>query len=150
MNYRYIILMLLFLMFHRGGLFGQNEKGSKIDRAHEYLRQRGEVEISFNLPSLEMIKSISNIISIDKIEDNQVFGTFGEKNFNRFLKLGLDYEVLDPVFPESLKMSKSLDELQIWQTYPTYEQYDSLMKNFTDKGPAANQPPASDIKGRPA
>jgi len=127
--------MLLFLMFHRGGLFGQIEKSNKIDRAYEYLRQRGEVEISFNLPSREMIKSISNIISIENVDGNRVFGTTNEKNFNRFLELGLDFEVIDPVFPESLRMSKNLDELQDWQTYPTFEQYDSLMKKFVDDYP---------------
>jgi hypothetical protein len=132
MSFRSILLMLFFLIYQCHGLFGQIEEYNKIERAYKHLRQRGEVEISFDLPSQEMIKSISNIISIENVDGNRVFGTTNEKNFNRFLKLGLDYKVLDPVFPESLKMSKNLDELQDWQIYPTYEQYDSLMKKFAD------------------
>ncbi len=127
--------MLLFLMFHRGGLFGQNKNISEVEDAFKFIKERGEVDISFELKDKNIIHTISKIISVTSVDNNMVFGNVNEKELYQFLKFNLDFKIISPAFPTAIETSKSLKVLQDWQTYPTYEQYDSLMKKFASDYP---------------
>ncbi|MCK4464522.1 MAG: T9SS type A sorting domain-containing protein, partial [Bacteroidales bacterium] len=134
-KFRYVILMLLFLMFHQGGLFGQNKNISEVEDAFKFIKERGEVNIYFELKDKNLINTISKIISVTSVDNNMVFGNVNEKELYQFLKFNLDFKVIPPAFPKTIETSKSLGVLQAWQTYPTYDQYDSLMGKFATDYP---------------
>ena len=127
--------MLLFLMFHQGGLFGQNKNISEVEDAFKFIKERGEVDIYFELKDKNLIHTISKIISVTGVDNNMVFGNVNGKELYQFLKFNLDFKVIPPAFQKTIETSKSLKVLQDWQTYPTYEQYDSLMKKFASDYP---------------
>ncbi len=127
--------MLFFLVSFWNGLFGQNKNISEVEDAFKFIKKRGEVDISFELKDKNLIHTISKIISVTSVHNNIVFGNVNEKELYQFLKFNLDFKIIPPAFPTTIETSKSLKVLQDWQTYPTYEQYDSLMKKFASDYP---------------
>ena len=125
-------LVLLLICF--GSVYGQTQKN--LQEQH-VLAQRGEVYFSFMLPKNISISKLSKMISIDNIDQNQVFAYANKQAFGRFKTLGIAYQLqhtsamkLNPTMASSMN-----DFIQLWDTYPTYVQYDSLMQKLANDYP---------------
>lgn len=99
------------------------------------------LEIYFKFQPGEIHPNVlSGIISIDKVEGETVFAYANKTEFEAFLKLGLDYQLL-PKPGELLKNPRMLSEVDIreideWDFYPTYNAYLDMMNQFADEYPA--------------
>jgi hypothetical protein len=90
-------------------------------------------EIYLRIPFLSNvdIHALTKAISIDHITNGYVYAYTNEKQFNYLLSLKIEYEILTPESAiNNLPMCKSLKNLYLWNSYPTYQQYDSLMHSF--------------------
>ncbi len=103
---------------------------------HEYFKENIEVYFSFEIQSPSITKALTSIISIDNVDDNNVYAYANENEYNQFLAFNIEHEILkkpgELIIPE---MSDAIDEITEWDTYPTYNAYVSLMNQF-----AANYP----------
>ena len=115
-------------------LFGQ---ASDIDRANKYLAGRNEVYFGFkidkSLDYRKQLNMLTTIISIEKVDDDQVYAYANKKEFEKFLTYNIDYEVLTP--PSMLHQPRMLDDAGAmrageWDYYPTYQGYLDLMDQF--------------------
>lgn len=97
-------------------------------------KKHGEVYFKFNITSKVEINSLTKIISIDNVKNNEVVAYANKSGFAKFIVLNYQYTVLSP--PSSLnkvKMGKgkSFTQVQtIWNTYPTYPNYETIMNQF--------------------
>jgi hypothetical protein len=103
---------------------------------HNYFQKNIEVYFSFQASSTDLIRELTNIISIDNIKGNTVFAYANEKEYSEFLSYNIEHTILpkpgELIIPE---MSDNIDEITDWNVYPTYEGYVNLMTQF-----AANYP----------
>lgn len=100
------------------------------------LNKRGELVLTFILPDTIKIQDISRIISIDHVQGRNIRAYTNRKEFNRFLALGINFKIEQPVIPERL-VKNAQSTLGTW--YPTYEQYDSIMQHFQSAYPSLCQ-----------
>ena len=102
----------------------------------EYFKEKGEVYFTFEVQSPQEINILTKIISIDNVDGKTVFAYANEKEFNEFIKLNYKYQILphpgDVVDP---KMGSTIEEIEAWDVYPTYDTYVAMMYQF-----AANYP----------
>ena len=102
----------------------------------EYLKEKGEVYFTFDVQSPKEISTLTKIISIDNVEGIKIYAYANEKEFNEFIKLNYKYTILphpgDVVNP---KMGRTIEEIEAWDAYPTYDAYIAMMNQF-----AANYP----------
>lgn len=102
----------------------------------EYFKENIEVYFRFEINSIDQIRQLAEIISIDNVDGLIVYAYANEKEFNDFLKLNIDYEILPAPGKEIIpEMSDNIREISDWDTYPTYDAYVQMMNNF-----AANYP----------
>jgi len=125
---KYIITILI---FHICINSFYSQPISQNDIADKYFENTSEVYFKFYISNKDQINLITKIISIENFKDGYIYAYANKKQFKKFLLLNIDYEILTPLSSlYNSKMSKSLNDLYSWNSYPTYPQYDSIMHKF--------------------
>jgi len=96
-----------------------------------------EYYFKFEVSDHQDLQQITRIISIDNVKGDTVWAYASDEELSRFSELG--YELTMLPHPGTLivpDMAKSLTGLGDWDTYPTYEQYDSMMYKFAEDYPS--------------
>jgi hypothetical protein len=105
----------------------------------ETLKSRNEVYFSFQIKSRAEIGELNKLISIDDVQGNSVKAYANMAQYVRFLKLGYDITLL-PVPGNGpgvvMKDHVVLSPLTVWNYYPTYSAYESLMAQFQTMYPS--------------
>ncbi len=110
----------------------------------DYFNRKGEAYFKFSDPGRDVIDQLTKIISLDNKKEEEVYAYASRKEFDRFLRFGIDYELLP--HPGDLDREPFMvDEINIrditdWNFYPTYEGYVSIMEQF-----AANYPDICEV-----
>lgn len=93
--------------------------------------QNKEAYVQVKVFSKEKIQEINRLISVDIIDNDHIAVYVSKNNLDKFLSLNLDYEILTHpskrIIPEMYDSSKGAYE---WDTYPTYDEYISIMEQF--------------------
>ncbi len=108
--------------------------------------EKGEIYFKFTVPGRSDLNNLSRIISIDYVKDlligYEVFAYANRDEFNNFLKLNLQFQLLKhPGKPDfQLKSSSNPDEIMAaWDVYPTYSGYVAMMNQFQTSYPGLCQ-----------
>jgi len=129
-----LIISIIFFAF-AGNIFSQNQAiENPLDKV---FKEKTEIYFKFNINSKKEIYSLTNIISIDNVIDNEVFAYANKKDFKEFLKFNIVYTLL-PSPGNLIKNPKMLslenfvnsEGVDNWDYYPTYEAYEAMMYQF--------------------
>jgi len=110
--------------------------------ADSILKERGEVVIGFPLQDSLILHQLSKEISIDNIKDGEVFAYANKKGFDWFSNLNIPFRILTPpsmlIPPDELRsgaFGKDDKGRTIWNFYPSWDEYLSLMEGFASAYP---------------
>lgn len=96
------------------------------------MKERNEFYFSFEIDDLQDLAKIAKAISIDNVDGNKVTAYANNKQYERFLTLGMETTLLTP--PSMLENHKMFDGRTRaeydWDEYPTYEAYEAMMEEF--------------------
>ncbi|MFQ5453386.1 MAG: M14 family zinc carboxypeptidase [Candidatus Zixiibacteriota bacterium] len=96
-----------------------------------------EYYFKFNITNHKELVNLTKIISISNVVDNEVYAYANDKQLDEFQQLGYDLTILPhPGILIELEMATGLKDLGNWDTYPTYDQYDSMMYQFASDYPS--------------
>ncbi len=96
----------------------------------------GLYHFSFLIKQKSDIEEITQIISIDNVIRDTVFAYANQKEFDRFLALGIPYQLIPKaIAPKSVLMAGTLAEMANWDRYPTYDLYVQMMQNWESQYP---------------
>ncbi|MBR5255101.1 MAG: T9SS type A sorting domain-containing protein [Bacteroidales bacterium] len=105
------------------------------NKVREILSARGEAKILVKANE-NTLENLSLFTSIDKKIENEYLVYVNEKQFNKFLTLGLDYRLYNEEKSEKLiKVATSIEEMLSWNCYPSYQVYVDLMQNLAQDFP---------------
>lgn len=92
---------------------------------HEYC-------FTFEANNRTQLDSLSQMISIDKIEGRQVWAYANADEMEWFRQTGIEFELCADknAAKDSYPMANTVAKMQNLDRYPTYEVYDTLMRNF--------------------
>lgn len=116
---------------------------AEYNKAQETLKERGEVYYKFyvNSPSDLKENDLVNVVSIDRINHNEIFAYANKEEFDKFVQCNFYYEVLIPPSLEIIApMSDSYDNPVTgsrfdFYRYPTYGAYIEQMKSYVTQFP---------------
>lgn len=137
MIYRGLVI-ILFILFSIN--VNSQSLNHHMDFAQEQLEQRQELYFKFEIAGIEdaqIVKILSNIISIDGVRNNTVYAYANPNEFEEFLTFGIDFEpVYDYYYqPKNLTMATSVAQMQNWDRYPTFAVYEQMMNDFATDYP---------------
>jgi hypothetical protein len=98
-------------------------------------------EVYFRIPiqSINDIEKLANIVSIDRITSTDwVYAYANKKEFSAFLKLELNFEILEnpgTLHYPLMKSKVDLRKVKTWDFYPTYDAYIEVMYQFEELYP---------------
>ena len=129
--------LILIISLISGLVFGQL---NNVQQALETIKDRGEVYFKFDskIITSSIILDLNSIISIDNISNNEVFAYANFNQFDKFLKYGIDIEVLTPpsmVHKSILDNSTKSREIGSWDYYPNWSEYNTIMNQFVASFP---------------
>ena len=128
-KYFFGLVIILFIMLP---VYGQ--PGNQASEAAKYLEERGEVNLKIISSDPQFINKLSKILSVVNVNGNVVTCNANRDEFIKFLALGKEYVVIPPA-GYYYKPGDYKGVVGDWLSYPTYEEYDSLMHAFTIKYP---------------
>jgi len=127
------LLLTGFLLIRSFPSVAQN---SQPESANEQLNNRGEVYFCFTPHSPADIIQLTRMISVDNLREGKVYAYANRKQFTEFQKYSVDYQTLTP--PSALIQAPMTDDpkqILLWNYYPTYTGYESLMAEFVTNHP---------------
>lgn len=93
--------------------------------------QPDEYQFTFEVGSRTVLDSLSQIISIDRVDGNRVWAYANADEMQLFTRTGISFELCtSKSSAKAIPMAKLVSEMQNIDHYPTYEVYDTLMHNF--------------------
>ena len=90
----------------------------------------------FQLKDKSRLSELSSIISIDNIQGSWVYAYANDAEYEAFTKLGFKSYILPA--PSSLiepRMSHSVQDTRLWDSYPSYNSYINTMHAFASEHP---------------
>lgn len=128
-----ISLVVFFFLGHSLLLNAQNEA---YNNARISLEKYTEVELSIPNRGVD-IKSFTAMVSIENVSKDSIHFYVNEKQFDAFLQLGLPFSTIKrETLVEQPKAKTTSDYLlSNFNTYPTYEQYDTILQTFASSYP---------------
>lgn len=104
----------------------------------QILKERGEVSFNFTLQDKSELAFLTEIISIDRVDGLQVRAYANVAQFLRFSRLGYEIQLLPPAgtgVEVEMRDDVTLSPSTVWNFYPTYSAYESLMAQFQSNFP---------------
>ncbi len=97
-----------------------------------------EIYFKFKIDSPTELAELTKLISIDNVIDDEVFAYANDEQWAMFLEKGYDYEILPHpgTLLEDPKMSYDRDGMRDWDSYPTFEAYETMMYAFASDHPS--------------
>ena len=104
---------------------------------YQVMKNRNEFYFSFKCNNLQSLQKISDVVSVDKVDGNDVVAYANNQEYERFLTLGLEHELqTPPSMSESHKMYDGKCRAEYaWDEYPTYDAYESMMYEYAESYP---------------
>lgn len=134
--------LLVILIFTSVQIFAQQLKtfDEQKDLISEYFLKKGEVYFRFFSNSKTEIQSLSNIISIDNVQDRiinyEVTAYANKDELLNFSFFNRKFEILKhPGDGIGIKTTDNIDEITGWDSYPTYDAYVTMMYQFSQNYP---------------
>jgi hypothetical protein len=126
---RALLILFIFLYFWTAeGFSGENRKDEKL---RDIIRESGQAEVTVPYTTRKEASYLSQHLSVFSVKDKQLYISLSPSNIEWFLSQNLDYKILDNAGTKGLVTALNMEKAMEWDTYPTYTQYDSIMKQFT-------------------
>ena len=94
------------------------------------IRTHGQAEVIVPVSNVRSMDYLTRRFSISSLKDGGVSIVLGPGSADTFISTVFDYKIVEPPDSKALISAKGAQALYDWQSYPTYSQYDSLMRSF--------------------
>jgi hypothetical protein len=102
----------------------------KDNQLRNLVRKYNQAEVTIPYPGAKAIDVITRNVSITSVKDKKVYIVISPRTIDWFLAAKYNYSILEKADTKGLVSAESVIQAMDWQTYPTYTQYDSIMRSF--------------------
>jgi hypothetical protein len=128
------ILLMIFLFLV---LFDSAAQETGNDRLlREEVEKYGQARVKISVTAVNSIIELSENISVSNVAYNIVEGVLSPLTIDWFISRKYDYVILERTDSKSAITAGNVDEAMEWESYPSYTQYDSIMRIFAMQYPS--------------
>lgn len=131
---RHLSILLLFILLWSASAYPQAIR--KDDRLRKIIQEYGQADISIQYTDRNETDYLSRHLSVYSLRNKQLFITLSPGDIEWFLDQKIDYQIIETDSSKGLVTANDVNQAMEWDTYPTYTQYDSIMRKFTTLYPA--------------
>ncbi len=122
----FLILFLLISLSLQQNAQAQTTSQNLRDEVNKY----GQAEITIAYPGREETDLITRNVSITSVRDGKMTISLSKRTVEWFISRGYSYTSVPRAEIKTMLSSSSVSEAMDWQSYPTFTQYDSIMRSF--------------------
>ena len=124
-KFRYCILVLALIV--GSSLFAQSQK-----ELGQLMRERNEYYFSLTVQQPSDIQSLSRLCSVDAIDGKNVICYANQQQYEKLLQAGYQPTLMTPpsMLEEAVMWDGNNRAAYEWDSYPTYDAYQSMMEGF--------------------
>jgi hypothetical protein len=100
------------------------------DNLRFIVNRDGQAEVTIQTRAVRSFGELTLNVSILSVRDSLVHLSLSKITVEWFISQKYDYKIVERFSPKSLFSAGSLSQALQWESYPTYTQYDSIMKSF--------------------
>ncbi|MBS1231909.1 MAG: putative zinc-carboxypeptidase precursor (CbpG), partial [Bacteroidetes bacterium] len=123
-------LLILFFVFSSLAQLQFSQNGSDDEKLRSIVSEKGQAEVVIPDPGNREIDRITRIVSISSVKDKEVRLFLSPLTVEWFISEGFDYRIIERTASKGIISSASLSQAMDWESYPSYTQYDSIMRYF--------------------
>lgn len=110
------------------------EKG-RDDILRNIVIHNGQAEIFIPYTGREQANFLSRYLSVSSLKNKQLYITLSPGDVEWFLKQDIEYQIVEVNHAKGLVPAADTKQAMEWDSYPTYTQYDSIMRSFASTYP---------------
>jgi hypothetical protein len=134
---RRLIIILFLAQILIPDCFPQNYADDYLLR--ETIRLYGQARVSIPFPGARVISDLSDKVSISSIRGKTVEIVVSPRTAEWFISQKFNYRIIENADSKGIITSSDLKQAMEWESYPSYNQYDSVMQSFATLHPALCQ-----------
>lgn len=108
---------------------------SDIERLRAIVDGKAQAEVIIANPGVTAIGRLTRLVSISSVTNKDVHIMLSPLTVEVFISEGIDFQIVDRDETKGLESSRSMAEAMEWDSYPSYPQYDSIMRFFASTYP---------------
>jgi hypothetical protein len=129
---------LLILIFFLGlkPIISWSQDSLRDNQLRSLIKQYGQAEVTIPYPGSRAMENLSESVSVASVRGKYVFLNISPRTIEWFISSGYNYDIVKRPDYKGLISAGSVSQAMEWQSYPTYTQYDSIMRHFTTAYPS--------------
>jgi hypothetical protein len=133
MTRRFLILLTVIVLFSLR-CYPQNLNND--DRLRLLVGQYGQAEVMIPYTDSKALNNLTIYVSILSVRDKTVYLSLSPLTVDWFILQKFNYSIKERADSKGITSAKNLKQAMEWDKYPTYSQYDSIMRSFMNLYPS--------------
>lgn len=129
-------LLILFFLFSSSVQLCFSQNGSDDEKLRRVVQEKDQAEISIPNPGSREIDRLTRALSISSVKGKEVHIKLSPLTVEWFISEGFDYQIIERVDTKGIVSSANISQAMGWESYPSYSQYDSIMRYFAAAYPS--------------
>lgn len=122
------LIQFLILSFLTQWCFSQDQPDN--EKLRDLVIRKSQAEVIIPNPGLSEIDRITRFLSVTSLKGKEVRIIVSPLTIDRFISEGFEYRIVERDETKGLTSASNMSEAMEWETYPSYQQYDSIMRFF--------------------
>ncbi len=127
-----VIAAFLLLLWRPYGYGQQSPAGDDI---REAVRLRGQAEVDIDYPGFDAMTSLASRFPVVSCDGLIARLCLSQRDTEEFIAAGIPYKLIIPVPHKAFYTASSVAEAMLWQSYPTWKHYDTIMHKIAERWP---------------
>jgi hypothetical protein len=127
------IPFFLLLCFSRIG-FSQETGNS--EKLRTLVLKNGQAEVSIPIAGRKETDKLARNVSIRSVRKNKIYIILSPLTVEWFISGGYNYSIIERAESKGIRSSLNVKQAMQWESYPSYTQYDSIMRSFASDYPS--------------
>ncbi|MBK9391853.1 MAG: T9SS type A sorting domain-containing protein [Bacteroidetes bacterium] len=133
MDSRFPILFVILLILPYEA---NSQEIRKDDRLREIIYMSGQADVTVIFTGRNEANYLSRHLSVTALKNKQLYISLSARDLDWFLDQKIDYQIIESKGDKGLITASNTSQAMEWDSYPTYTQYDSIMRSFASQYPS--------------
>lgn len=109
---------------------------SDVELLRKIVSGSGQAEVAIPEPGRRELDNISLGFSISGVRNGEVRIKLSPSDIDRFIDRSFEFRIIDRPGTKGTKNLHTLEQVMEWEAYPSYSQYESIMRYFASEYPS--------------
>ena len=124
----------MFFLLLLAGSVGYGQQPARGYDIRDALRRYGQAEVVIKYPGYDAMTDLASRFSVSSCDGNTAILCLSPRTVENFINSGLEYSLMVPEH-KGFYTASSAAEAMLWQSYPTWKHYDTIMHKIAERWP---------------